>query len=405
MRILKHFRWDFLITVIAVFVAFLYGGAAAVPVTIMLIFLECIFSFDNAAVNAKYLKKMNHFWRVMFLSVGIIIAVVGMRLVFPFVIVCLSGKVGPLEAWSLAMEKGDPNQEGTYGHILEQAHPTIAAFGGMFLLMLFLNWLFDTERDSAWLAPIERPLIRAGHFDSMSVVVGGSALVAATYYLADPDHQFSVLFSGVLGMLTFLLVNGLAAYMETKNEEKQAALESASGTSTGQALLLSGQAAFSMFLFLEVLDASFSFDGVLGAFAVTQDPIIIAIGLGVGAMYVRSMTVYLVDHDALDEFEYMEHGAHWAIGILAGMLLFTLKFHIADWVIGMAGIVFVSASIWASVRKNNREALPETSDEPAPGIYASHPDHHHVDNDGGTGEVRSAEYVSASDNKDPGNQA
>lgn len=377
MSLVKHFKWDLLITVAAIVAAFLYGGAAVVPVTVMLIFLEIIFSFDNAAVNAKYLKKMNHAWRVMFLSVGIIIAVFGMRLVFPFVIVCLSGKVGPVEAWSLAMEKGDPHTAGTYGFILNSAHPTIAAFGGMFLLMLFLGFIFDAERDSTWLSWIEKPLIKAGHFDSMPVVTGGAALLAATQFLVPAEEKFSVLLSGVLGMLTFLLVNGLAAFMEAKNDAKQEALDAEDGMSTGQALLLSGQAAFSMFLFLEVLDASFSFDGVLGAFAVTQDPIIIAIGLGVGALYVRSMTVYLVDHDALDEIEYMEHGAHWAIGVLAGMLLLTLHFHIADWAIGLTGLVFVGASIIHSLRVKGREddEHNEDHDEPAPGIYSSHPDH------------------------------
>ncbi len=382
MSLVRHFKWDLLITLVAIFVAFLYAGLPAVPLTAILIVLEIVFSFDNAAVNAKYLKKMNHHWRVMFLSVGIIIAVFGMRLVFPFIIVCLSGDVGPIEAFQLAMEKGDPHTEGTYGYILNQAHPTIASFGGMFLLMLFLGFLFDKERDSTWLHWIEKPLIRAGHFDSLSVVVASVALVLSTQFLVHGEQRFQVLFAGILGMVTFLLVNGLATFMETKNEERQAALgisnddEDGPTTSTAQAVLLSGQAAFSMFLFLEVLDASFSFDGVLGAFAITADPIIIALGLGVGAMYVRSMTVYLVDHGALDEIEYMEHGAHWAIGVLAGMLLLTLKYEIADWAIGLIGLVFVSASILHSLHVKKRAPEHNTNlDEAAPGIYSSHPDH------------------------------
>lgn len=372
---LKHFRIDIVVTLAALVGAYLYGGWAVIPLTIMLILLEIVFSFDNAAVNAKYLMKMSHFWRVMFLTVGILIAVVGMRLLFPFVIVFIAGGIGPAEAWTLAMEKGDPHTPGTYGYILEQAHPTIAAFGGMFLLMLFLGFLFDHERDHAWLAWVERPLQKAGHVDSMSVVVALTALLASAFLLVDDAHRVAVLEAGVIGVLVFLLVNGLAAFMEARQHEKDEQLKGIGG---GGAVLLTGKAAFSTFLFLEVLDASFSFDGVLGAFALTSDPIIIAIGLGVGALFVRSMTIYLVDNGTLAEYRYMEHGAHWAIGSLAVLLLLTLRFNIPDFVIGLSGIFLISLSIWSSVKANRHDAAQEVSDDDqsAPGIYSSHGHQH-----------------------------
>lgn len=378
---LKHFRIDLIITALALVAAYFYGGWAVVPLTIMLILLEIVFSFDNAAVNAKYLVKMSHFWRTMFLTVGILIAVFGMRLVFPFVIVSISGGIGPIEAWNLAMEKGDPHTPGTYGYILEQAHPTIAAFGGMFLLMLFLNFIFDHERDEAWLKWLEHPLQRVGQVASMSVVVALAVLLGATYFLTDDAHRVSVLEAGVIGILVFLLVNGLAAFMEAKQEEKQEQL-SGGGSGTGRAMLLTGKAAFSTFMFLEVLDASFSFDGVLGAFALTSDPIIIAIGLGVGAIFVRSMTIYLVNNGTLSEYRFMEHGAHWAIGALSVLLILTLRFDIPDYVIGLSGIALISLSIWSSVKANRRDRAEGIEDEgidtgPAPGIYSSHSDTEH----------------------------
>ncbi|MGO3153803.1 MAG: DUF475 domain-containing protein [Galactobacter sp.] len=357
MHLLKFFRWDLLITVAVLVVAFFYGGANALVITLILIALEITFSFDNAAVNAKYLGKMSHFWRTMFLTVGIVIAVFGMRLVFPFVIVCLTGNVGPIEAWNLAMERGDPEEPGTYGFILGSAHSTIAAFGGMFLLMLFLDFILDEDRDVLWLTWIEKPLKHVGRVTAVEVAVALLVLVYAAEQLAPLDHRHEVYLAGIFGIVVFLAVNGLANFMEEKQAEREATLQKkeAEEAALGHTLVLTGQAAFSMFIFLEVLDASFSFDGVLGAFAITTDPIIIALGLGVGALFVRSMTVYLVDHGSLAKFRYMEAGAHWAIGALSVMLIFTIKHHIPDFVIGLTGIALITASIISSVVANKRD--------------------------------------------------
>ena len=90
-----------------------------------------------------------------------------------------------------------------------------------------------------------------------------------------------------------------------------------------------------MFLYLEVLDASFSFDGVIGAFAITNDIVLMALGLGIGAMYVRSLTVYLVRQGTLDDYVYLEHGAHYAIGALAVILLVTIQYEINEIITGL----------------------------------------------------------------------
>ena len=358
MALLKFFKYDLLITLAALIGAAFYGGIVGMVSAAILIVLEIVFSFDNAGVNAKYLDKMSHAWRNIFLTVGVLVAVFGMRLIFPFLIVCLAGNVGPVEAWNLAMERGDPHTPGTYGYILESAHQTIAAFGGMFLLMLFLSFLFEAGKDVHWLSVIEKPLAKAGHFDSMPVLVSGVILVTASQLFGAEHHeQYTILLSGLLGMLTFLATNGLATFMEDRNESQEESLANVA--------VLTGKAAFSMFIFLEVLDASFSFDGVLGAFAVTSDPIIIAIGLGVGALFVRSMTIYLVEKGTLQELRYLDHGAHWAIGVLALMLLATLKWDIPDYVIGLSGIVFIAGSIISSRKANHAEAaLAEKTAEP-----------------------------------------
>lgn len=360
---LRFFRWDLLITGIALLFAYWYGGASAAALAAILIVVEIVFSFDNAAVNAKYLAKLNLWWQRMFLTVGVLIAVFGMRLVFPFVVVCLAGGVTPAEAARLAIEAGNPETPGTYGYVLHTAHPAIAAFGGLFLLLLFLDFLFDAERDSTWLNWIEKPLIKAGRLETVSATLALVTLLIIGETMVAEEDVANVLVAGVAGIATYLGVNGLASFMEEREEQLDVEL-GIEGTGRGGSQRadsvatagLLGKAAFSVFLFLEVLDASFSFDGVIGAFAITPDPIIIAIGLGIGALFVRSMTVYLVRQGSLAEYRYLEHGAHWAIGALAILLLATLKFEIPDIAIGLVGMTFIGASWWSSLRANRQDA-------------------------------------------------
>ena len=112
-----------------------------------------------------------------------------------------------------------------------------------------------------------------------------------------------------------------------------------------------------------MLDASFSFDGVIGAFAITQDIFIIATGLGVGAMYIRSTTVYLVRKGTLQEFVYLEHGAHWAIGALAVILLVTIQYHVPELVTGLIGVAFIGAAFASSIRLRKVLAAHKDDDE------------------------------------------
>ncbi|GAB3579909.1 DUF475 domain-containing protein [Calidifontibacter terrae] len=357
MKTLRHFTPDLVVAAIVLVIAFLYDGATAVGLTAILIVVEIVFSFDNAAVNAKYIERLNDFWQRMFLTVGVLVAVFGMRLIFPFLIVCLSGSISPMQALHLALDKGDPHTPGTYGYILNEAHPSIAAFGGMFLLLLFLDFIFDGDRKVLWLKPIERPLQKLGKLDVLSVVIAGVLLLITAETLVDKvSVRSNVLFSGLLGIVLYLAVSGLSTLMESREEEKDHEFEEAQ--SRGEVIKLAGKAAFSMFLFLEVLDATFSFDGVIGAFAITPDPLIIMMGLGVGALCVRSMTIYLVRNGTLAEYRYLEHGAHWAIGALAVMLLLTIKFHLGEFVVGGIGIAFILAAWLTSVLANKKEEEP-----------------------------------------------
>ncbi|HST47589.1 DUF475 domain-containing protein [Jatrophihabitans sp.] len=364
--VLRTFGGSFGVTAVGLLLAFLYGGNTGLVVAAILIVLEISVSFDNAVVNATVLGELSAFWQKLFLTLGVLIAVFGMRLAFPLIIVGITAHLSPAEAVHLALEKGSVHEPGSYANLLHEAHPAIAAFGGMFLLMLFLGFIFE-EREITWLSWLERPLARIGKLDQLSVVVASVLLLIAATQLAPEGKVVSVLMSGVLGMVTYILVNGLsglleeheAAREEAEAEHDQAALtpqpaQVSRGRATGELALKTGKAAFFSFLYLEVLDASFSFDGVIGAFAITSDPIIIAIGLGVGAMYIRSLTVFLVRKGTLSDYVYLEHGALWAIGSLAVLLLLTIRYEIPEVVTGLIGVGFIAAALVSSIRRNRR---------------------------------------------------
>lgn len=370
--LLRTFGGSLVVAAAGLVLGFLYGGGTGLALTAILAILEVSLSFDNAVVNATVLVRMNAFWQRLFLTVGVAIAVFGMRLVFPLLIVAATAKLNPVEAVRLALEKGDPNKHGTYGYLLHQAHPAIAAFGGMFLLMLFLDFVFE-ERELTWLSWIERPLARIGKLDQLSVIIAMGALVLSAYTLgktadtAQPDRISTVLVSGLLGLMTYLLVNGLGEFFDEAGEvEDEDEGELAAELSKKRTMHVVGKAAFFLFLYLEVLDASFSFDGVVGAFAITSDPIIIAIGLGVGAMFIRSLTVFLVRKGTLSEYEYLEHGALWAIGALAVILLITIEYEVPEVVTGLIGVAFIGAAFISSIVRNRRAVGDEAADrEPA----------------------------------------
>ena len=357
--LLKTFGGSLVVAVVGLVLGYLYGGATGLAVTAILAVLEVSLSFDNAVVNATVLVRMSPFWQKIFLTVGVAIAVFGMRLLFPLLIVGITAKLSPAEAIRLALQKGNPDTKGSYGYLLHQAHPAIAAFGGIFLLLLFLDFVFE-EREITWLTPIEKGLARIGKLDQLSVVVALVALVVSAYVLAPDNKVSTVLASGALGMVTYLLVNALGEFFETEEEDEDDAEVSTAGASGRSAKQAIGKAAFFLFLYLEVLDASFSFDGVVGAFAITSDPIIIAIGLGVGAMFIRSLTVFLVRKGTLSEYVYLEHGALWAIGALAVLLLITIEYDVPEVVTGLIGVGFIGAAFASSVVRNKRAASAES---------------------------------------------
>ncbi|WP_419994625.1 DUF475 domain-containing protein [Streptomyces boninensis] len=367
----RTFGWSFGVTVAGLAAAAYFWGWQGFAVVAILSILEISLSFDNAVVNAGVLKKMNAFWQKIFLTIGILIAVFGMRLVFPVVIVAVTASLNPIDAVQLAIDNPDK-----YEQLVTDAHPAIAAFGGMFLLMIFLEFIFD-DHEHKWLTWIEKPLSRFGRIDAISVCIALIALLvsattiattAAQHGGAHVDKSGTVMLAGIAGLITYLIVGGLSSHFEHKieeDEEREHEEEEAAKRAGKQPTVvgLAGKAAFFMFLYLEVLDASFSFDGVIGAFAITNHIFWMALGLGIGAMYVRSLTVYLVREGTLDDYVYLEHGAHYAIGALAVLLMVTIKWHIHEVITGLIGVGLIAASFYSSVRRNRRIAAEEGDGE------------------------------------------
>ncbi len=150
-----------------------------------------------------------------------------------------------------------------------------------------------------------------------------------------------LLSAGIWGLITFIAVDAVGSAME---QEEGAA-------SAGVSLHRAGLAGF---LYLNVLDASFSFDGVIGAFALTNNLFMIAIGLGIGAMFVRSLTIMLVDEGTLDAYRYLEHGAFYAVGALAFLMLLSTMIDVPEAVTGLVGAGSIGLSLWSSIRYRRR---------------------------------------------------
>ena len=336
MKILfRHFWFDLLLTFGAIFAIFVGKGYIAAGLVIVVLIIEIAFSFDNAVINAKILSRLSRFWQTLFLTVGILIAVVGMRLVFPILLVALTANLQWTEVIRIAL-----NEPETYAHYIEIAHPSIAAFGGGFLIMLALSFFFDRNKKINWL-PIERLMRNAGHWLVAPII--GFVILAVLAFLPMNHHQTETIQLGSLGIAVYVAIQALLwtvgkiVHIDTRKATK-----------------LTGLAALTSFFYLEILDASFSFDGVLGAFAITTDVVLIAVGLGVGAFWVRSLTIFMVRRNTLDKFRFIEHGAHYAVAFLALTMLVGLIYPIPEYITGIGTILIIIVSVIASRRYENR---------------------------------------------------
>ncbi len=330
--IIRSFSVSIIIWVVALIAIFVWGGWTALFIAILLTILEVTLSFDNAVVNAKVLKRMNTKWQNYFLTWGILIAVFGTRFLLPILIVAISVSMSPFAVGALVLN--DPE---AYGHLLEGARVAISSFGGIFLLMVSLKYFFDEGKDVHWIHFIERRVARWGRIEALEI--GIALAVLAVIALVLPESAATVLFAGTIGILLFIGIQAIA---------------NAFSVEANAASMASGSLA--LFLYLEILDAAFSLDGVIGAFAITNQLPVIVVGLGVGAYFVRSLTIYMVRQKTLDALAYLEHGAHWAILGLAAAMLASVFTHVPEVITGLVGLAFVGASYWSSLQERSKKA-------------------------------------------------
>ena len=350
---LKFFTGSIFVLLLGLGLAFGIGGWTGLWVAFNLAMLETSLSFDNAVVNAAVLKNWDGQWRQRYLLWGMMVAVFGMRLLFPLVIVGVIAHLWPLpglmalinwvqsglwhssDVMSLAIN--DPEH---YSRILRSAHIDIVSFGGTFLLMVFWQFFIDLEKNIHWFAPVEKLLSNLGKLDMASVLLTLLTLLFLASFMPGIEaHHFLV--AGLWSIVVYIFVDGLGAILgETGSAQK---------------------IGWSGFIYVEMRDASFSFDGVLGAFALTKDIFLITIGLGIGAMFVRSFTLYLVNKGTLSTLRYLEHGAFWAIGALAMIMLLSSQIHIPEIVTGglAASLIMIAAahSWWLNGKETEPNSL------------------------------------------------
>ncbi|MEB3199536.1 MAG: DUF475 domain-containing protein [Synechococcaceae cyanobacterium] len=318
-------------------------GLSAAWVTLVLLLLEVSLSFDNAVVNARVLEKLTESQQRFFLTWGLVIPVFGVRFIGPLLMVSLAGGVSLGHAFDAAL-----HHPAHYRELLELAEPRILAFGGMFLLMVFLRYFFDEAKTLHWFRPLERALSEAGRIEALEVALALILLLVLDGLLPGAQ-RLDVLFAGVIGLVLQLLSTSLA---EAFGDEEQAGVRLAAG---GGVMSL---------IYLELLDASFSLDGTIGAFAITSDLVLILTGLGLGALFIRSLTLMLSREQALQKLIFLEHGAHYAIGALGLLMLVSIllqrwSVEVPEWLSGLIGLVLLVVSLFDSMRHQNRLAAAE----------------------------------------------
>lgn len=324
---MSRFYSSYIVSILGVILAYYIGGLSLAYICILLAILEVSLSFDNAVVNAKVLQGMSKIWQDRFIYFGIPIAVFGMRFVFPVLIVSLATGLGLYETFNLALHNPEK-----YKEVLEHSKEIIYAFGGSFLLMVFLDFFFE-EKEYKWIKPLEdsKFVAKISNIKYISLIV--SLIVCGIIYLLTNSQD--ILFAYLGAMLLHFAISSLDIFFSTSTV----------------------RSGFMGFLYLEVLDASFSFDGVIGAFALSSNIFIIMIGLGIGAMFVRSLTLYLVDKKSLQKYVYLEHGAHYAIFMLAIIMLYELFFEVSEVITGTIGIGFILLSFYSSTRYNKQNNI------------------------------------------------
>lgn len=332
--IYKYFKYPLIFTILGFVVAFWFGymehgllanAFLALWECFILSLLEISLSFDNAVLNARIVKGMNVKWQKIFLYFGIFIAVFGMRILMPLLLVMIIVKQGFVATLMMALYT--PSY---YIKVLSEAQLSLNVFGASFLALVSLSFFLDKYKTEHWVKCFEKPLTRIASFPYMSALVN-LCLAFISFYFYQGTEKLSFIISFLLANLVFYIIEFLSNRLSTKNSDNLRGWQS--------------------FLYLEILDSTFSFDGVLGAFALSHNFVIIVLGLSIGAFYVRSMTIMFVRENSLANVAFIEHGAFYAILSLAIIMYAKVNVEIPEYIAGLCSVSFIIASLLCSYHK------------------------------------------------------
>jgi hypothetical protein len=291
--------------------------------------IEISMSFDNAVVNEQKLKHMTRFWQQVFFWIGIPIAVVGMRFYIPLEIVSTLEGSTLKDAYDMAVHAPEK-----FGAALQEAHAAIAGFGGAFLMLTAFEFFGDEEKEHHWL-PGETLLAKISVVRGLEFV----AVFAAVLLAYQSTHSVPMVLAALGGCIVFVAMSALKHGMEH--------VDGWLGRSTYAAVRML-QGGLGGFLYLEVLDASFSLDGVVAAFAISKDIWVVAAGLGVGAIFVRELTLWMVKTGASATFRFLPNGAFWSILALSVTMFVSIVHHVPEWLVSVMSVGFIVCAIIAS---------------------------------------------------------
>lgn len=303
---------------------------------IVVIFGLCLFevisSVDNAVINANILKTMPEKYRKIFLFWGIIFAVFVVRGLLPFLIVWM---VNPaLSLWEVVtfVFSNNPQIE----EYVETSKPLLLLGGGIYLFLVFLAWLFLEEKKYAFF--VENFIHRQGFW---FYAIASVFLTSIIFLSLKVDSRLAL--AAAIGTSAFFVTDGFKKNAEEKEKE----------------LMKPGMGAWSKIVYLEVLDMSFSIDGVIGAFAFTISVPLILIGNGLGAIVVRELTVRGID--LINKFAFLKNGAMYSIGFL-GMIMIIESFgrEFPFWMAPLNTVLLLGLFLWLSYREIKKAEIKKS---------------------------------------------
>ncbi len=292
---------------------------------------ETISSIDNAVINAEVLSTMGARARQWFLTWGILVAVFIVRGLLPFIVIwAFNPTLSVFEVLSATWSSNPLVQSS-----MERSAPILLIAGGVFLLFLFLHWLFLEPKEMG--IPMTEKFFMTQGVWFYAVI---SVLLVVISYLSLKrndlmGNNFLVL-GAVVGSSLFFITHGFKQNAE--EQEKN--------------LMSSTRSDVSKLFFLEIIDTTFSIDGVLGAFAFTLSVPLILIGNGLGALIVRQLTVSNIER--IKKYVYLKNGAMYSILVLGIiMIMHSFGFKIPEYVSPLCTFIIIGFFFWKSRCKLN----------------------------------------------------